>query len=65
VDERGTAALCDFGLSVALGDTSSDFSGSSLGAGSIRYMAPEQLDPHCKPTMAIDVYALGCACMEV
>ena len=65
VNENSTAALCDFGLSVAVDDTPSDFSGSSLGAGSIRYMAPERFDPDFKPTTAIDVYALGCVCMEV
>lgn len=65
MNDAGTAALCDFGLSVVLGDDPCDFSGSSIGAGSIRYMAPERLDPDTKASTAIDVYALGSVCMEV
>ncbi|KAF7326860.1 Kinase-like protein [Mycena venus] len=61
------ACLADFGLSVGADVTSMS---TSNRAGSVRWMAPELIDPerfglHFRRTQASDVYAFGCVCFEL
>ncbi|KAJ7227928.1 kinase-like domain-containing protein, partial [Mycena rebaudengoi] len=63
VDDTGHACLTDLGLTVLLD--------ASNRAGSVRWMAPETLDPaacdlgHFARTPASDLYAFGCVCLEL
>ncbi|EMD33656.1 hypothetical protein CERSUDRAFT_24717, partial [Gelatoporia subvermispora B] len=66
VDEHEAACLADFGLSnVEYADKSQFLPGTSVFAGSKRWMAPELWDPkkfqlpHCRNTKASDVYAFA------
>ncbi|CCA66459.1 hypothetical protein PIIN_00145 [Serendipita indica DSM 11827] len=71
ISDRNDACLCDFGLARVIqsdggpsGFTTSNF------AGSVRYMAPELLNPEDEETVplvdaASDIYALGCVGLEL
>ncbi|KAJ6554038.1 kinase-like domain-containing protein [Mycena vulgaris] len=67
IDQQAKACIVDFGLSTLLDGTARN----SLGRmGSLRWMAPELIDPGsfgCEfcPTRASDVYAYGCVCFEL
>ncbi|KAJ6570716.1 kinase-like domain-containing protein [Mycena sp. CBHHK59/15] len=63
-----SACLADFGLAVLSDATTSKR--TSNRAGSVRWMAPELIDPdyfghHFARTPASDVYAFGCVCLEL
>ncbi|KAJ7631920.1 kinase-like domain-containing protein [Mycena polygramma] len=74
VSDDGNACLADFGLTRVIDDVISDTSGalgtSSNHAGSVRWFAPELIDPTlfgCERfvrTPASDVYAFACVCLE-
>jgi serine/threonine protein kinase len=70
IDGKGVAMLADFGLA-EFSDAIATSGSSRAWYGSIRYMAPELLDPtmigRAKPkkTFATDVYAFACVCYEV
>ncbi|KAG8909006.1 hypothetical protein FRB99_000109 [Tulasnella sp. 403] len=64
ISDSGEAELCDFGLSKILDDTPSELTSSGLGAGTLRWMAPELLDGQ-KPTTQSDIYSFGCLVLEV
>ncbi|KAJ7471193.1 hypothetical protein B0H11DRAFT_2040776 [Mycena galericulata] len=65
VDDHGHARLADFGLATYANATVK----SSLRAGSLRWMAPELLDPRIQDgfrrTYATDVHAFACVCYEL
>ncbi|KAJ6537966.1 kinase-like domain-containing protein, partial [Mycena capillaripes] len=68
VDNDGHACLTDFSLTV-LSDTTT--TQSNNGAGSVRWMAPETLDPSVcgltdfARTSASDIYVFACVCLEL
>ncbi|KAK6996811.1 kinase-like domain-containing protein [Favolaschia claudopus] len=64
VDDSGRACLTDFGLTVLTDATVSQI---NHGAGSVRWMAPETLNPVTgfARTPASDIYAFGCVCLEL
>ncbi|KAK6981763.1 kinase-like protein [Favolaschia claudopus] len=68
VDDSGRACLTDFGLTVLSDATVTQ---TNHGAGSVRWMAPETLDPGAcgvtgfARTPASDIYAFGCVCLEL
>ena len=70
IDQNRHARLADFGLVRITSDTASTVS-SSPGAGTIRWMSPELLDPERfgfgdgRPTKPSDCYALGMVICEV
>ncbi|KAJ7449253.1 kinase-like domain-containing protein, partial [Mycena latifolia] len=67
VDDDGHPRLADFGLASYANATVK----SSARSGSLRWMAPELLDPGClqiesfRRTFATDVYAFACVCYEL
>jgi serine/threonine protein kinase len=67
IDEAWHAVIADFGLAVFVDATAN----TSHGSGSIRWMAPELINPtsfeleQSRRTPASDVYAFACACLEV
>ncbi|KAJ7926699.1 hypothetical protein B0H13DRAFT_1972234 [Mycena leptocephala] len=68
IDQDQSARIADFGLSVSLDKWSADE--SSILGGSMRWMAPELLDPtpaerRFERTRASDIYAFGCVCLEL
>lgn len=63
IDDGGNALICDFGLSIALDGLKTGFTSSTMG-GSVRFLAPELL-VSSTPTVATDIYAFGCVCVEV
>ena len=72
VDKDGNARLADFGLLTIVSDsTHTATTTSSEGAGSIRWMSPELLDPerfgskNARHTKESDCYALGMVILEV
>jgi len=72
IDKNGNALLADFGLLTIVSDsTYPSTSGSSINAGTIRWMSPELLDPgqfgseDGQPTKESDCYALGMTILEV
>ena len=72
IDEDGNARLADFGLLTIISDsTHASTTTSSEGAGSIRWMSPELLDPerfgceNARHTRESDCYALGMVILEV
>ncbi|KAJ6486675.1 kinase-like domain-containing protein, partial [Mycena sanguinolenta] len=73
VSDDGNACLSDFGLAttIAEADSTVGFTSSSNRAGSVRWFAPELIDPvkfGCKKfirTKASDVYAYACVCLEL
>ncbi|KAJ6521206.1 kinase-like domain-containing protein [Mycena vulgaris] len=68
VDDNGHACLTDFGLTVLSDATATQ---TNNGAGSVRWMAPETLNPSAcglqnfARTPASDIYAFGCVCLEL
>ena len=72
VDKGHNARLADFGLLTIMSDPKSSLSStfSRQGAGSVRWMSPELIDPmrfglkRCRPTKASDCYALGMVVYE-
>ncbi|KAJ7333373.1 kinase-like domain-containing protein [Mycena albidolilacea] len=68
VDDTGSACLTDFGLTVLSDATATQ---TNHGAGSVRWMAPETLDPSAcglteyARTPASDIYAFACVCLEL
>ena len=72
IDKDGNARLADFGLLTIVSDsTHAATTTSSEGAGSMRWMSPELLDPerfgskNARPTKESDCYALGMVIFEV
>ena len=72
IDKDGNARLADFGLLTIISDsTHAATTTSSEGAGTIRWMSPELLDPerfgskNTRPTKESDCYALGMVILEV
>jgi serine/threonine protein kinase len=72
IDENGHARLTDFGLTIVLHATKT--ATEARGGGSLRWMAPELLDPEGYgiseveagiPTKQSDVYALAMTIWEV
>jgi serine/threonine-protein kinase len=61
IDERGAAALTDFGLARGVADTVLTKTGVVVGT--VDYLAPELIRGH-PATQASDVYALGCLLYE-
>jgi len=68
IDDLGAPRICDFGLAQALLETgNSGMTTTSEHTGTTRYLAPELVasEENVLPTMASDVYALGCLGLEV
>lgn len=72
VDDQGQAKIADFGLARIVDSQASTVGRTSLkGRGSIRWQAPELLDPKrfqgelCRTTKESDVYAFASVCLEV
>ncbi|KAJ7098468.1 kinase-like domain-containing protein [Mycena crocata] len=75
ISDDGSACLSDFGLTTTISDAdTSTLGGASSSAdrgGSLRWQAPELIDPHSMGferflrTPASDVYAYGCVCLEL
>ena len=72
IDKDGNARLADFGfLTIVAGSTHPATTTSSEGAGTMRWMSPELLDPerfgskNARPTKESDRYALGMVILEV
>ncbi|KDQ50042.1 hypothetical protein JAAARDRAFT_142635, partial [Jaapia argillacea MUCL 33604] len=65
VDKHGIACLCDFGLSLVRMHTTSNTSNSinSGGQGTLRWMAPEQMDGG-RATLKSDIYSFGMTIYE-
>ncbi|KIM27272.1 hypothetical protein M408DRAFT_171709 [Serendipita vermifera MAFF 305830] len=66
IDDTGHARICDFGLArLILERGSTGLTTTTAHAGTDRYKAPELvIKPNAKPTVASDVYALGCIGLE-
>ena len=72
IDKGGNARLADFGLLTIVSDpTHPETTTTSGGAGTVRWMSPELLDPeefgfkNARPTKQSDCYALGMVILEV
>ena len=72
IDDSGRALVAGFGNAVVANGTASVYSyRSSYGDGSIRWTAPELLDPEefdmesSRPTRRSDIYSFACLCVEV
>ena len=72
IDKDGNARLADFGLLTIVSDpTHPETTTTSGGAGTVRWMSPELLDPeefgfkNARPTKQSDCYALGMVILEV
>ena len=72
IDQGGRARLADFGLLTIVSDSTHPVTTtSSEGAGTMRWMSPERLDPerfgskNGRPTKESDCYALGMVVLEV
>ncbi|KAF7336077.1 Kinase-like protein [Mycena sanguinolenta] len=73
ITDEGNACLSDFGLATTIADADSTVrvTSSSNRAGSVRWFAPELIDPTkfgCTKfvrTKASDVYAYACVCLEL
>ena len=72
IDKDGNARLADFGLLTIVSDSTHPVTTtSSEGAGTMRWMSPELLDPerfgskNARPTKESDCYALGMVILEV
>lgn len=60
----GTPVLVDFGLAVAIGEGRDALAGETVRAGTMAYMAPEQIAGEAVDARA-DLYALGCVLFEL
>ncbi|KAF7348451.1 Kinase-like protein [Mycena venus] len=74
ISDDGSACLSDFGLATTISDadsTAGALTSSSNHGGSVRWFAPELIDPKsfgCEKfsrTTASDVYAYACVCLEL
>ncbi|THH22369.1 hypothetical protein EUX98_g8218 [Antrodiella citrinella] len=70
VDEKDHVRLADFGLAMITYRANTTQDQSMAHGGSIRWQAPELLDPerfgsHKQPTFASDIYAFGITCIEL
>ena len=72
IDKEGSARLADFGLLTIVSDSTRPATTTpSEGAGTMRWMSPELLDPerfgskNARPTKESDCYALGMVVLEV
>lgn len=67
VDQRGRVKIADFGLAKLLGHTPGDVSltGSQQVMGTLRYMAPEQLEGTKDVDHRADIYSLGVVFYEL
>jgi serine/threonine protein kinase len=68
IDDFGVPKLCDFGLArIFLEQGSTGMTTTSEHTGTARYLAPELVasDTPVSPTLARDVYALGCLGLDV
>ncbi|KAF8316461.1 kinase-like domain-containing protein, partial [Cantharellus anzutake] len=63
ITSDGHALICDFGLSRILDDNPTGLTSTVVGM-TLRFSAPELLHSERK-TVETDVYAYGCACIEV
>lgn len=66
IDDTGHARICDFGLArLVLERGSTGLTTTTAHAGTDRYKSPELIKIfNAKPTVASDVYALGCIGLE-
>ncbi len=62
LDESGAAFVTGFSVSRMLEGMHPDFTGA---AGTVNYMAPEMFNEADQPTLATDVWAAGCAVVEM
>ena len=68
INEFGVPTICDFGLArIFLEQGSTGLTTTSEHTGTVRYLAPELVasDTSVYPTLASDVYALGCLGLDV
>ena len=67
LDRRGNVKIADFGLAKLLGTMSSDsvLTGSRQVMGTLRYMAPEQMDTPLEVDHRADIYSLGVVFYEM
>ena len=71
VNSNGRACIADFGLSTSLTAISGrlgTYSTSRQNKGTVRWMAPELIDPdnsHTRPTSRSDVYSFGSIMFQV
>jgi len=70
VDENDHVRLADFGLAVITHCANTTYENSLVHGGSIRWQAPELLDPerfgvHDRPTFESDIYSFGITCVEL
>jgi serine/threonine protein kinase len=70
MQDDGTPMLADFGLSRVVVEASTGLVSASAGIGRSRWMAPELLQGVVSKvvvlvTVASDVWAFGCLCVEV
>jgi hypothetical protein len=63
LDDAGEPHIADFGLARRM-DEIATASGSTLGAGTLPYMAPEQASGSRDLTVAVDIYSLGAMLYE-
>jgi len=62
IDDDGIPKLCDFGISHVFSEQTSGMTTTSEHTGTERYLAPELVrgERGTRPTLASDVYAMGC-----
>lgn len=67
LDRRGNVKIADFGLAKLVGATSPDsaLTGSRQVLGTLRYMAPEQMESPLEVDHRADIYALGVVFYEM
>ena len=67
IDKRGRVKIADFGLAKLLGPTAGDVSltGTEQVMGTLRYMAPEQLEGSKSVDHRADIYSLGVVFYEM
>jgi hypothetical protein len=67
LDRGGNVKIADFGLAKLLGATTSDFTltGSRQVVGTLRYMAPEQMEKPLEVDHRADIYSLGVVFYEM
>ena len=68
IDNTGNPRICDFGLAhIFFDEPGSGLTTTTEHTGTERYLAPELVtdDADVHPTMASDVYALGCLGLDV